>query len=134
MGKGYLAAGLAAVALGLVLSGECEAKGVAGRYTYVEPGYEGTMTIAQMGPGFVFKFKTKSKSNGQMCDFQTYETPVDQGGGRVNDDLPAKGGTEDDGIKFAISFKGDTAVVDMESKGGECGMSGYFGGTYRKVK
>ena len=134
MGKGYLAAGLAAVAMSLAVSGACEAKGVAGRYTYVEPGYEGTMTISQMGPGFVFKFKTKSKSNGQMCDFETYETPMDQGGGRVNDDLPAKGGTEDDGIKFTIIFKGDTAVVDMESKGGECGMSGYFGGSYRKTK
>ena len=134
MGKRFLAAGLAAVAISLALAGACEAKGVTGRYTYVEPGYEGTMTISQMGPGFVFKFKTKSKSNGQMCDFQTYETPMDQGGGRVNDDLPAKGGTEDDGIKFAISFKGDTAVVDMESKGGECGMSGYFGGSYRKTK
>ena len=69
-----------------------------------------------------------------MCDFETYETPMDQGGGRVNDDLPAKGGTEDDGIKFTISFKGDAAVVNMESKGGECGMSGYFGGSYRKAK
>ena len=134
MGKGYLAAGLAAAAISLTLCGACEAKGVTGRYTYVEPGYEGTMTISQMGPGFVFKFKTKSKSNGQMCDFKTYETPIDEGGGRVNDDAPAKGGVKDDGIKFAISFKGDAAVVDVESKGDECGMSGYFGGHYRKAK
>lgn len=134
MGKKHLAAGLAAVAISLSLGGVCQAKGVAGRYTYVEPGYEGTMTISQMGPGFVFKFKTKNKSNGQMCDFQTYETPMDQGGGRVNDDQPAKGGDKDDGIKFAITFKGDAAVVDVESKGDECGMSGYFGGNYRKAK
>ena len=31
-------------------------------------------------------------------------------------------------------IKGDAAVVDVESKGGECGMSGYFGGHYRKAK
>lgn len=134
MRKWHQAACLAVVVSILGLAGESAAKGVEGRYVYTQPGYEGTMTIAQMGPGFVFKFKTKSKSNGQMCDFQTYETPIDQGGGRVNDDLPAKGGTGDDGIKFAISFKGDTATVDVESKGDECGMSGYFGGTYRKAK
>jgi len=132
MRKVCLAVGVAVIVLGL--SGVCFAKGVEGRWTYTEPGYEGTMTIAQMGPGFVFKFKTKSKSNGQMCDFETYETPMDQGGGRVDDDLPAKGGVEDDGIKFTIAFKGDTATVDVESKGDECGMSGYFGGTYRKAK
>jgi hypothetical protein len=134
MNKGRLAAGLAAAVISLALAGACEAKGVAGRYAYVEPGYEGTMTISQMGPGFVFTFKTKSKSTGQMCDFKTYETPVDEGGGRVDDDAPAKGGVKDDGIKFSISFKGDAAVVDVESKGDECGMSGYFGGSYRKAK
>jgi len=134
MSKGYLAAGLAAAVISLALSATCEAKGVAGRYTYVEPGYEGTMTITQSGPGYAFTFKTKSKSNGQMCDFKTYETPIDEGGGRVDDDAPAKGGVKDDGIKFTISFKGDAAVVDVESKGDECGMSGYFGGRYRKAK
>jgi len=132
MKKWCLAAGLAVAVCGM--TGLGLAKGVEGRWTYVEPGYEGTMTIAHMGPGFVFKFKTTSKSSGQMCDFETYETPVDQGGGRVDDDLPAKGGVEDDGIKFTISFKGDSATVDVESKGDECGRSGYFGGAYRKAK
>jgi hypothetical protein len=132
MKKWRLAAGLAVAVCGM--SGMGHAKGMEGRWTYVEPGYEGTMTIARMGPGFVFKFKTKSKSSGQMCDFETYETPIDQGGGRVDDDLPAKGGVEDDGVRFAISFAGDTATVDVESKGDECGMSGYFGGAYRKAK
>ncbi|WP_243439448.1 hypothetical protein [Fundidesulfovibrio soli] len=134
MGKGILIACLALAGLGLSLAGECQARDVTGRYVYNERGYKGTMTISRMGPGFVFKFKTTSLSNGQMCDFETFETPMDEGGGRVDDDLPAKGGTKDDGIKFTISFKGDTALVDAESKGGECGMSGYFGGTYRKAK
>lgn len=80
-----------------------------------------------------FTFKTISLSNGQECDFQTYETPVDQGGGREDDDLPAKGGTTDDGIKFTIVFKGNEAMVDVESRGGECGMSGNFGGKYQKI-
>lgn len=132
MKKWCLTAGLAVMLTGF--AGVCAAGGVEGRWTYTEPGYEGSMTISRMGPGFVFKFKTKSKSNGQMCDFETYETPIDQGGGRVDDDVPAKGGTSDDGITFAIAFKGDTATVDVESKGDECGMSGYFGGTYRKAK
>ncbi|GAB7078794.1 hypothetical protein JCM14635_04670 [Megalodesulfovibrio paquesii] len=104
----------------------------AGTYVYQEKGYTGTMVIEQQGPGFVFTFNTTSKSNGQQCDFQTYETPMDQGGGREDDDLPAKGGTEDDGIKFTIAFEGNKAVVDVESKGEECGMSGYFGGVYLK--
>jgi hypothetical protein len=114
--------------------GVSSAQGVAGTYQYVQQGYSGTMTIRQMGPGYVFTFNTTSKSNGQMCDFQTYETPVHQGGGRIDDDLPAHGGTADDGIKFTISFTGNTATVDVESKGEECGMSGYFGGNYVKVQ
>lgn len=134
MGKGFLAVCLAVTAFGLFLAGDCLAKDVTGRYVYSAPGYKGTMTISRMGPGFVFKFKTTSTSNGQMCDFTTYETPIDEGGGRVKDDLPAKGGTKDDGIKFTITFNGDTAIVDAKSKGGECGMSGSFGGTYQKVK
>ena len=107
---------------------------VEGEYRYVQPGYTGTMTISRMGPGFVFKFNTTSESNGQMCDFETYETPIDQGGGRIHDDQPAQGGTEDDGIKFTISFEGSVATVDVESKGEECGMSGYFGGKYEKIR
>ena len=107
---------------------------VQGTYRYMEPGYTGTMTISRMGPGYVFKFNTTSKSNGQMCDFETFETPIDQGGGRVNDDQPAHGGTEDDGIKFTISFDGSLAIVDVESTGEECGMSGFFGGTYEKKR
>jgi hypothetical protein len=106
---------------------------VTGKYNYVEKGHKGTMTIARMGPGFVFKFKTTDTGNGQMCDFETVETPMDEGGGRVNDELPAHGGTKDDGIKFNITFAGKNAQVDVESKGGECGMSGYFGGNYVKV-
>lgn len=134
MGKRLLAVCLAVAAFGLLHVGDCLAKDVTGRYEYNAPGYKGTMTISRMGPGFAFKFKTTSLSNGQMCDFTTYETPIDEGGGRVDDTLPAKGGTKDDGIKFTITFKGDTAVVDAKSNGSECGMSGNFGGTYRKVK
>ena len=107
---------------------------VEGAYRYMEPGYTGTMTISRMGPGFVFAFSTTSKSNGQMCEFETFETPIDQGGGRIDDDQPAHGGTEDDGIKFKISFEGNNANVDVESKGGECGVSGYFGGKYEKIR
>jgi hypothetical protein len=106
---------------------------VAGKYKYTEKGYTGTMVIKHMGPGFTFKFNTSSNSNGQMCDFETYETPIDQGGGRVDDDFPANGGTQEDGIKFKISFSKNTATVAVESKGAECGMSGYFGGTYVKL-
>jgi hypothetical protein len=106
---------------------------VEGTYKYLEKGYSGTMTISRMGPGFTFKFTTESLSNGQMCDFETYETPMDEGGGRVDDELPAMGGTAEDGIKFKIAFKGKEAMVDMESKGDECGMSGYFGGKYVKT-
>uniref|UniRef100_A0A7C4EJ26 Lipoprotein n=1 Tax=Fundidesulfovibrio putealis TaxID=270496 RepID=A0A7C4EJ26_9BACT len=134
MRKVYLFVCLALVALGLPLAGECAAKDPTGRYVFSEPGYKGTMTISRMGPGYVFTFKTTSLSNGQMCDFKSFETPMDEGGGRVDDDLPAKGGTKDDGIKFTISFKGDTAIVDAESKGDECGMSGNFSGSYRKAK
>jgi hypothetical protein len=114
-------------------AGTCFAFDAAGKYTYAEKGYSGTMTIKRMGPGFVFKFKTTDKSTGQMCDFETYETPIDQGGGRVNDELPAKGGTKDDNIKFTISFSGNAAIVDVESTGAECGRSGYFGGKYIKA-
>ena len=69
-----------------------------------------------------------------MCDFETYETPIDQGGGRVDDSLPANGGTTEDEIRFTISFQGDKAIIDVESKGFECGMSGFFGGTYVKAQ
>lgn len=105
-----------------------------GKYAYVEKGYRGSMVIKQQGPGFLFKFKTTSNANGQMCDFETYETPIDQGGGRVDDDKPANGGTKEDGIKFKITFSGNTATVDVSSKGDECGMSGYFGGKYVRSK
>ncbi len=124
-----------AICIGLAVLGGASvgwAVNPAGTYTYREKGYKGTMVIEQMGPGFTFVFKTTSTSNGQECDFQTYETPVDQGGGREDDALPAKGGTEDDGIKFAIAFKGNEAMADVESRGGECGMSGNFGGKYLK--
>ena len=114
--------------------GVSSAGGVEGTYHYAQQGYSGTMTIQQMGPGYVFIFNTTSNSNGQQCSFQTYETPVNEGGGRYNDDRPALGGTQDDGIKFRISFSGNTANVDVISKGGECGMSGYFGGTYVKIQ
>lgn len=106
---------------------------VAGKYTLVSSGYKGTMTIKRMGPGFVFRFKTMSLANGQMCDFETYETPIDQGGGRTDDTRPAHGGTADDGIKFDISFSGNTATVDVLSRGDECGMSGTFEGKYVKA-
>lgn len=67
MGKGYLAAGLAAVAISLTLSGACEAKGVTGRYTYVEPGYEGTMTISQMGTGLCFQVQDQEQEQTARC-------------------------------------------------------------------
>jgi len=127
---------LKATAAGLVvlgMAGSALASDVAGKYAYTEKGYKGTMVISQSGPGFLFKFETTSRSNGQSCDFETYETPMDEGGGRVDDTLPAHGGTKDDGIKFNISFSGKNATVDVQSKGSECGMSGYFGGTYVKV-
>ena len=129
---------MVAIIIGLAALGGLASTGwavnPAGTYTYQEKGYKGTMVIKQMGPGFTFAFKTTSTSNGQECDFQTYETPIDQGGGRKDDDLPAKGGTEDDGIKFTIAFKGNEAVVDVESRGAECGMSGNFSGKYLKKK
>ena len=118
----------------LALAGVSFANDVEGTYAYMEEGYTGTMTIRQEGPGFVFTFNTTSDSNGQMCDFETYETPIDQGGGRDVDDLPAHGGTVDDGIRFSISFEGDTAFVDVESHGMECGMSGNFNGPYVKAE
>ncbi len=117
-----------------LLPGSASAADAEGTYNYVEDGYKGTMIITQMGPGFVFTFDTTSKSNGKQCQFETYETPMDEGGGREVDDLPAHGGTADDGIKFIITFDGDTAMVDVESVGAECGMSGYFGGKYVKAK
>ena len=131
MFKGKILA-LAALAL-LLLPVGAQAFNPQGEYSYKQEGFTGTMTISQEGPGFVFAFDTTSKSNGQQCQFTTYETPMDQGGGRDNDELPAHGGTEDDGIKFSISFNGDTATVDVDSVGQECGMSGYFGGEYVKV-
>jgi len=69
-----------------------------------------------------------------LCGLIEFFSMLGQGGGRVDDTLPAHGGTEDDGIKFAISFDGDTATVEVESKGEECGMSGYFGGKYVKAQ
>lgn len=110
----------------------CLAMDPEGSWKYVEPGYEGVMIISRAGPAYVFTFETTSLSNGQMCDFTTYETPVDQGGGRVDDTLPAMGGTQEDGIRFRIGFKGNEADIDMQAKGMECGMSGYFGGRYIK--
>jgi hypothetical protein len=104
-----------------------------GKYKYVEKNHQGTLIIERIGPGYRFKFNTTDKGNGQMCDFATMETPMDEGGGRVNDALPAHGGTKDDGIKFNITFSGNTANVDVESKGDQCGRSGYFGGRYEKV-
>ena len=124
----------ALILLAAFFPGVSSAQDVEGTYQYQQPGYTGTMTISRMGPGFVFTFNTTSQSNGQMCDFETYETPVDQGGGRINDAQPAHGGTADDGIRFNISFNGNTATVDVESKGEECGMSGYFGGQYVKMR
>lgn len=115
-------------------SAAVSAADVEGEYRYLEQGYTGTMTISRMGPGFVFKFNTTSNSNGQMCDFETYETPMDEGGGRIDDDLPAHGGTKDDGVKFTISFEGDIAILDVESTGEHCGMSGFFGGKYEKIR
>lgn len=105
----------------------------AGTYSFREKGYKGTMVIKRMGQGFTFTFKTQDLRNAQMCDFTTFETPIDQGGGRTDDTLPAHGGTKDDGIAFAIAFSGTTATVTVDSKGGECGMSGYFGGKYVKT-
>ena len=133
MKKRFLSITLALL-IAVMSAGVSSAMDVEGTYQYMEQGYTGTMTISRMGPGFVFAFETTSQSNGQMCAFETYETPMDQGGGRVDDTLPAHGGTEDDGIKFAISFDGDTATVEVESKGEECGMSGYFGGKYVKAQ
>lgn len=122
-------------ALGVMLAASSAlAADVTGKYGYQEKGYTGSMVIKSQGPGFVFTFKTKSTSNGQMCDFTTFETPVDEGGGRDDDAKPAHGGTKDDGIKFAIKFSGNTATIDVDSKGSECGMSGYFGGKYVKAK
>jgi hypothetical protein len=131
--KNKIIAAYVTLAAGVFTAEASLAQDVAGKYKYTEKGYTGTMIIAPMGPGFTFKFQTSNKSNGQMCDFETYETPIDQGGGRVNDDLPAHGGTQEDGVKFNIAFKKNTATIEVESKGTECGMSGYFGGTYVKV-
>lgn len=105
---------------------------VRGKYEYQANGYKGTMIIkwlkGQEGRAYAFAFKTVSKTNGQSCEFEAAEMPS-----RTNDDQPARG-ESDSGAKFKISFKGDTAKVDVLEKGGECGMSGFFGGNYVKVK
>jgi hypothetical protein len=100
---------------------------VTGKYTYTEKGYTGVMIIKNTGRFFTFKFQTTSKSNGQMCEFSATEAPS-----RVNDDQPAHGESES-GVKFKISFKGNAAFVNVQDKGSECGMSGYFGGKYVKA-
>ena len=104
------------------------AANVTGRYNYVEKGHTGTMVIKMQGKFFVFSFKTTDKSSGQMCEFDAAES-----GPRTEDDRPAVG-SSDSGVRFKISIKGDTAMVDVEEKGDECGMSGYFGGKYVKAK
>lgn len=105
---------------------------VKGRYTYTEKGYSGTMTIkwmkGQEGRAYAFVFRTTSKSNGQSCEFEAAEMPP-----RVKDDRPSAG-ESDSGAKFKISFSGDTAIVTVLARGGECGMSGSFGGKYIKAK
>jgi hypothetical protein len=105
---------------------------VRGKYEYQTNGYKGTMTIkwlsGQEGRAYAFVFRTVSKSNGQACEFQATEMPP-----RTNDNQPARGESRS-GAKFKISFKGNTAIVDVLARGGECGMSGSFGGKYVKVK
>ncbi|MEN6439469.1 MAG: hypothetical protein ABFD97_12920 [Syntrophobacter sp.] len=105
---------------------------VRGQYAYVEKGYKGTMTIKWLkgyeGRAYAFVFRTVNPSNGQSCEFEATEIPP-----RTNDTQPAAG-ESDSGAKFKISFQGDTARVNVVKKGGECGMSGFFGGTYKKVK
>jgi len=133
MSKTYLTTVFSVVCLVLVAT-TAFAQNPVGTYKYAEKGYSGTMTISRMGPGFAFAFKTKDTRSGQMCDFKTVETPIEEGGGRVDDALPGHGGTKDDGIKFTISFSGKNATVQVDSKGDECGMSGYFGGKYVKTK
>jgi len=108
-----------------------QAADVRGQYTYMEKGHKGTMTIKWLkgyeGRAYAFVFKTVSASNGQSCEFEAHETPP-----RTIDTQPASGESPD-GAKFKISFHGDTATVKVVTKGGECGMSGYFGGMYKKV-
>ena len=105
---------------------------VRGKYEYQANGYKGIMIIkwlkGQEGRAYAFTFKTVSKTNGQECDFEAIEMPS-----RIEDDKPAKG-ESDTGAKFKISFKGDIATVTVVARGGECGMSGSFGGKYVKVK
>lgn len=113
-------------------SAVCHAADVRGTYTYDSKGYKGTMTIkwleGQEGRAFAFVFKTVNKSNGNECDFKAAEMPE-----RTEDDKPAVG-ESDSGAKFKISFKGNTATVEVVERGGECGMSGDFGGKYVKAK
>lgn len=101
--------------------------GVTGKYKYAEKGFTGTMVISQDGKFFHFKFNTTDKSNNSACLFEATESAP-----RVRDDQPVAG-TSDGGAMFKIAFKGNTAVVDMVDKGGECGMTGYFGGKYVKA-
>jgi hypothetical protein len=105
---------------------------VRGKYNFSENGYSGTMTIkwakGYEGRAYAFAFNTKSKTNGQSCQFEATEMPS-----RTRDDQPAAG-ESDSGAKFKISFSGDTAIVNVLSKGNECGMSGFFGGKYVKMK
>lgn len=109
-------------------AGVAQAADATGKYTFSEKGFKGFMQINDQGRYFSVHIETTDKANGQQCLFDAMES-----GPRDNDSYPAVA-TSDGGAKFKLKFSkdGKTANVEVETKGEECGMTGFFGGKYIK--
>lgn len=107
-----------------------------GTYSYREGGYSGTMVITQASDSPVTwkaLITTVEKApSAHTCDFTATGTQLISSATAVEAQFQSKVDDGDEPAKFAVTFTAQGAEVDLQSKGIECGMRGYFGGKYQK--
>lgn len=107
-----------------------------GTYSYREGGYTGSMVITKISDApetWKAVISTVEKSpTAHMCDFTATGTNLISSASAVEAQFQSKVDAGDEPAKFTVKFTVKGAEVNVDSKGLECGMRGYFGGNYHK--
>lgn len=112
----------------------------AGRYTYREPGFSGEMIVSKISgwpvPVWEAKIKTVNRTSSHTCELRAQGHTI-TGLARPYIDVTTafvehSGEGDDDLAKFGIKFLPDSANIIVKTKGDGCGVSGWFGGIWKK--
>jgi uncharacterized protein YecT (DUF1311 family) len=104
-----------------------------GSYQYQEKGYSGKMDIIPIS-----RYQKTYKAVIETLNAQTTHTCVLTVNGRIQGDTPNSASGQftfknGDNAKFLVAFIVNTAYIKIFEQSDHCGLTGYFGGEWKKV-